>query len=172
MIPLLWADVETSGFNPASNNMLEIGLVATDEYLNIEGSISYLIKHDKIFWREKTLDFHKQHNPTLLRDLPGALHYTPAVEERLVKWVEDTGVENRPLAGSSPQGVDKPFIRHQMPLLNKLFHRYRMFDARSVYTALGHEVDTIEDRSHRALDDCFTEIARMKKLLKETLRVA
>jgi len=164
MTPLLWVDVETSGLDPKTSDMLEIALVATNEHLDVEATTCFTIRHEKVRWNPLILQFHRDYDHGLLDALQFATLDILDVEDRLLTWVGDR-YAGRPMAGSSPHCVDRPFLEEHMPHLLGCFHR-RHFDVRTIYTL--HDVDVVTaDRPHRALADIMGDIRRISQIYQQ-----
>lgn len=121
---MLWIDVETTGLDPASEVLLEVGLLVTDEWGNVvpDGVFSTVVKPADFSQKLKNADnFVKDmHNSNgLIKEVwrvPSSL--SPGhVDEKAEAFVaKHFGDEKVPLAGSSVH-FDRNFVAAHMPKL-------------------------------------------------------
>jgi len=185
--PLLWCDLETTGLDPigASAAILEVGLVLTDgPMLDIRegGEASLIIRpagtqmdHDRM-WAQLPEEVRNMHAATGLwqeattGDTAWSIH---DADEALARWlIEKQGVtEKLSLCGSGVERFDRPWLQQWMPRLFSMLTYYSVWDLGThrralQYTGRGDLVDlvaNVDNKPHRALEDCHLHIAEAKK---------
>ncbi len=133
MTPLVWVDVETTGLDPHTDSLLEVGLAITDADLNVTGVISRVIAPTrKLLEHADDVVREMHHKSGLADDLrDGWALALREVEPELVAWLGTKVVPREaPMCGSSV-GFDRAFLAEHMPSLAGLFH-YRSIDVSTV----------------------------------------
>lgn len=191
---LLWLDIETTGLNPRTYSLLEVGLVLTDDNLVKQSSWSAILPYAGV----PEAFIAKMHGPPeaggsgLLAECAkrfawhdvGGMHSEDVVENdrrrvalhrSMIDWLEQNlvGLPKPPLAGSSVH-FDVSFIRESgfAPLMD--FVSYHQVDVSSVKElAARWAPNIVETRPkpatrHRAfpdIDDSLAELAHYRKHL-------
>lgn len=185
---LLWVDLETTGTDEKSDDIIEIGAVLTDFNLNKIGtSFSQVVEPDdfalgRLMKNQVVRQMHEANG--LLDDvisgrsvdIATAQHYmykwiTLAINHRVRKG--DPAKFRFMLAGSGVAHFDRRFIKQELPLIDGLltFSPLDVGMVRRFLKLSGVEVDSVGDNSdrknHRALDDIelHLEEARAYKAL-------
>lgn len=138
-------DAETTGIDPDTGILLEIGMIAYDKHLQPLNSWSSLVNADTYAdYRdtEYTAPFvEKMHTDNgLWHDLATAEgDTTPAtVEAKALAWINNNGYAGLPMLGSSIT-LDRSFLKAHMPQLLDAFH-YRSLDATSLCLVAEHTI--------------------------------
>jgi oligoribonuclease len=179
----VWVDVETTGLNPEVDEILEVGLVITDDELVVVDSIAIAITPGPLtFGRmgEYVRDMHRESG--LLDHLEGKTKFpTVAIETAdlaLKRWLERHDAVGSPMAGSSV-AFDRSFLNKYMPKLASCFH-YRNADVSALREFarcwwIGHDVYEAEEvsplKSHRVIDDIYDSI-RLARFYKRHLFIS
>lgn len=125
---LFWIDLETTGLNPALDDLLEVGAVATDDDLNIVSYFPDTLVKPSPMWHQKMDPFvMNMHAKSGLTD---ALQNASPLEARhvgrlLARWIaEQQPSGTRTLAGSSVH-FDRGWLKAFMPDVDAMFsHRH------------------------------------------------
>lgn len=177
-------DTETTGLEPQSDAVLEVGIVLTDEDL-VEVDSQYWITKTKpavaamdfLYRRddESAVYVQNMHNKSGLKeefDAANTFDRLVYVQE-MRTWLYDRDADKMPMCGSSI-GFDRGFMSTHYPEINNLFH-YRNVDVSTFKeffraTRLGLSMQ-IEDRikavtgpgeaEHRTVADCRWSIASL-----------
>src|ERR1700677_388803 len=169
MKKFFFLDMETTGLDPETCEILEVAAVVTDSKLNvldtysrvIYGPPSVLAEMDE--WCKTT---HK--NSGLLAESHKTDTHVLEVQDDLIRLKrKHFPVEKPPISGSSVH-FDKRFIDKHMTLLAREFS-HRIIDVSSFMGALSNYHDfTIDARptSHRALSDIMDSIHYLKSYLE------
>ncbi|WP_201267743.1 oligoribonuclease [Pseudomonas aeruginosa] len=167
--PLVWIDLETTGFTELSRQMvyrhliLEIGVVVTDCDFNVLAQKNVVVSHPIDTVRERcdatVLRMHTDNG--LLEEVEGAAVTLAEAEVDILAWLVELGVapKSSPLCGNGLQ-LDRSFLEAQMPRLNEQLH-YRNLDISSVkefLKTLSPAFEPPKRRSHRALDDILESV--------------
>ena len=165
---LVWIDLEMTGLDTLTDEIIEIATIVTDEDLNVlaEGPVMAIKVSDRVLngmdeWNTK------QHGQSGLIDRVRRSTVTLAQAEAetikfLSKWV-DSG--KSPMCGNSIC-QDRRFMARQMPELEKFFH-YRNLDVSSIKElCFRWRPDVLrnfeKNGSHLALDDIRDSIRELK----------
>ncbi|WP_227430672.1 oligoribonuclease [Psychrobacter sp. I-STPA6b] len=165
---LIWIDLEMTGLDTQTDDIIEIATIITDEDLNVlaEGPVFAIKVSDQKLngmddWNTK------QHGESGLIDRVRRSNVTLAQAEQetiafLNKWV-DAG--RSPMCGNSIC-QDRRFLARQMPELEKFFH-YRNLDVSSIKELCFRWRPDImqsfeKNSSHLAMDDIRDSIRELK----------
>lgn len=174
---LLWIDLETTGLVASTEVPLELGLILTDKWGEELAAESWLIYEDDnmhfLDCIDNAVPFVKEmHTKSgLWTDLQSQHYWTrDNLDRAACRWLQDLGVESGvlPMTGSSIGSLDRPFVQHHLPNLNKYFN-YRNVDISSikeicdrVNPALMAQLKPFtggkEDSEHRVLADARASI--------------
>jgi oligoribonuclease len=175
---LVWIDMEMTGLNPDTDQILEIATIVTDSDLNViaEGPVIAVHQPDEVLdamddWCTKT------HGESGLTDRVKRSTISLAEAERqtlefLEKYVQKG---ESPLCGNSV-GQDRRFMYRYMPELESFLH-YRIIDVSTLKElAKRWNPDALNGftkaGTHKALDDIRESIAELAHYRKTFLKLA
>ena len=81
----VFLDLETSGFSPEENQIIELSLRCDGQ------NFSTYLKHDKINWQKGTLEFHQENIPDILFRIERGAD-EEKLEKMLVLYLRSLGV--------------------------------------------------------------------------------
>lgn len=160
---ILWIDLETTGNEPNYDSIIEIGALLTDSSPALK-ELSYISipvrptnNVDPEHWDPIVREMHTANG--LIDSLPYASPLGEA-EEILYSWLLVNAGHSKdhiPLAGSGVGHFDRPFIKHELPKINRRL-TYWVYDVgvmRRMLRLAGIEIAAGDQstKSHRALDD-------------------
>lgn len=166
-------DCETTGLDPNVDFLLEIGIILTDDELNI------LAKHSEVVVRGRpgTTDWvmlqlaldandgftRKMHEASgLLDDLYHGIPVSLA-ESAAIEFMRSHCIGGKPIMGGNSITHDRIFLRRWMPELLEEFH-YRSLDVSGIREAARRwapqftELEPQPGTKHRVLDDLMDSI--------------
>ena len=161
---LVWLDLETTGLDPVTDDILELGIVVTDDDVNEIARRSWVLHHEGPSARvgDFVRDMHTTNG--LWSECAASTLSRRSVEREALLWLESVGVAHgaAPLAGNTI-GFDRSFLREGMSQLLGWFH-YRSVDMSSLNEMARRWWPTLYDtrpsgKAHRALDDLDVSIA-------------
>ena len=186
---LIWVDLETTGLDPASSQVLEVAAVATCTDLS-GGASADEQYHALVSWGGDIDDLNawvrETHTASGLMDAvapsnPAALALHE-VDQRMAAWLDQVAEHNKTerltLAGSTPS-FDMAFLERHLPLVQSKFH-YRLFDVSTLKQAYLWWSDTAAENdlsevfgwdkepAHRAQADIQHSLA-VSRALKSTM---
>lgn len=167
---ILWLDLETTGLNPQTCLILEVGAVVTDEKLNAIDTFSSVIFRPMAALRDMDLWCWQTHaNSGLLDEVVRSTSTTESVEYNLVRFISEHFEDRKAnLAGNSVH-FDKSFLAVSMPKVHALLsHRILDVSSFNLVLELMHDNrwNKESDTPHRAMQDVEDSIANYKKAIK------
>lgn len=173
--PLIWLDLEMSGLDPESCQILEIATVVTRADLEVVAEGPDLVIHHG----DDVLDAMDDWNTTHHRDsgltqaVRSASLSTDEAEQQTIEFLSGHCEPGKsPLCGNSI-GRDRRFLLRHMPRLAEFLH-YRNIDVSSIkevvrrwYPALG---EFEKQGSHRALGDIRESIGELRYYREHVFR--
>ena len=163
---LVWIDLEMTGLNPATDTILEIATIITDDQLNVLARGPELVIHQP----EEILAamdewVTKQHGFTgLTEEVRQSRMSMHEAEQQTLEFIKQHCLsETSPLCGNTVW-MDKIFLRHYMPKLEAFFH-YRVLDVTAVKLLAQYwypDLSEFEKKdTHRALEDIGESIKEL-----------
>ena len=173
---IVWVDCEMTGLEVTIDEICEIGVVVTDEDLNMmDVGLQLVIKPSDAALSNMGEFVSQMHTDSgLIHEMPKGITIAEA-EQLVLEYIKQWVTEERtaPLAGNSI-GTDRMFLNRQMPQLDKFLH-YRNIDVSSlkelsrrwfprVYFQLPKKTG-----NHRALADILESIQELRYYRKTIL---
>ena len=174
---LIWIDLEMTGLDPQTDQIIEIATVITDSALNelAEGPVLAIHQADEVLagmdeWNTE------QHGGSGLTDrVRKSTIDTATAERETLAFVEQwVGQGVSPMCGNSIC-QDRRFMARLMPTLEDYFH-YRNLDVSSLKELARRWAPEVykgfsKDSSHLALDDIRDSIAELRYYRDNFLKV-
>jgi len=167
---LLWVDLEMTGLDEKTDQILEVAAIITDYELNEISRKHYIVKQPQSVLESMNDWCKKHHGDSGLTALVPNGTPLGQVESEVVAWInehfgEKHGKDGAVLSGNSIHN-DRRFIEAYMPALSATLH-YRMVDVSS-YKEVFRErwgIKFEKKNTHRAIDDLDESIAELKHYL-------
>lgn len=169
---LIWVDIETTGLDPRTSKIIELGIVVTDvraqKQLGVFQRTYHAARHEVDDWSPFIRDMHTDSGlmfecllvpESCVFDVTEPLGFL----HKVLPGLENTRLHERPLMAGSSVHFDRAFFDHHGPEMLTAFH-YRNFDVSTLRSHAGfHGVDLPKtEPNHRALDDLQGTIAEYK----------
>ncbi len=169
MEKLLWLDLETTGLDEVGNDILEIGMVVTDQNLNTIDTFEQVIfqpqeKLDKM--NEYVTNMHTKSG--LVDKVKNSNLSLPSSDFSSAAWIKQHFPEGKAILHGNTIHFDRRFIRKQLPQIESLLN-YRMVDISSFKECLEvYKPGNAYQKSfaHRSIDDLVESISEYKSYLK------
>ena len=165
---LIWLDLEMTGLDTRSDQIIEIATIITDSGLNIiaEGPVLAIHQNDDVL--NAMDDWNKeQHGKSGLRDRVRASRISVPEAERLtLEFIRQYVPPNKsPMCGNSIC-QDRRFLHRCMPELERYFH-YRNLDVSTIKELVRRWAPSIaagftKEPAHLALDDVRDSIRELQ----------
>ena len=156
---MLWCDVETLGLDEKTLPLLEVGLAATNQDLEVIAEISLVIGHPDIrdhATEERVREMHERSG--LLAEVEKSEWNLSSAEASLIAWVDTHAARGLCMAGS---GVwfDRRWLSFHMPKLSQVWH-YHNYD---ISTLRRFWSTAKPEPAHRTLGDIHQAIGELRK---------
>jgi oligoribonuclease len=181
MARLLFLDCETTGLDPKTDMLLEVGMVVvetptfeivaeTNRVFHFELKPTLTKDHHfkgpgrDLFIHRKVVDMHKA-NGLWEACKRSQLDDYQKMDELVRGWILEQGVDGSVLAGANPD-FDRRFLKEKLPTTEAGLH-YRNFDCNTFWLLreflTGESGKRDKPATHRAVDDCKDAIAVIEK---------
>jgi oligoribonuclease len=165
---LIWIDLEMTGLQPASDDIIEIATVVTDRDLAVvaEGPVIAIHQPDQVLARMDDWN-QRQHRSSGLAERVRASRITAAeAERRTLEFLTPlVNPGSSPMCGNSVC-QDRRFLARQMPQLERFFH-YRNLDVSTLKELVRRWAPQlgsgfVKEGAHLALADIRESIRELK----------
>lgn len=181
MSRLLFADCETTGLDPNTDVLLEVGLVVVElPTFEVVSERSHVFHFElkptltrdhhfhgpgrDLFIHRKVVDMHKANGLWEACKRSQLVDYQK-LDELLRAFALEQGVHDSVLAGANPD-FDRRFLRKFCPQFEQGLH-YRNFDTNTFWLLqsfiTGEDMRRTKPATHRAIDDCKDAIGVVEK---------
>ena len=169
MAKMLWLDMETTGLDPTRHQILEVACIITDEKLARLESASWVVRPTGD-WLGNISDTAKSMHERngLLEAAPKSMDPIAIVEDKIVAWLKEKGLEKDIVLCGNTIGFDRSFVRAFMPKLEAMLH-YRMLDVSSLKVLFDMMYDKKYPKReliHRAMDDIHESVLELEYYLR------
>jgi len=165
---LIWIDLEMTGLDPASDLIIEIATIVTDQNLAILAQGPVIAVHQSDAALAAMDDWNQQHHGQsglIERVRISAIDMAEAERqtiEFLQQWVPE---KTSPICGNSI-GQDRRFLYRYMPKLEAYFH-YRNIDVSTLKELAARWAPDVKEgfkkqSTHQALDDIIESIEELR----------
>jgi len=174
---LIWIDMEMSGLNPETDQILEVALVVTDSLLNIIAEAPVLVVRQPDAVLDAMDDWNKAAHAKsgLVTSVKASSHAEADVEQRMIAFLsEHVPPKTSPMCGNSVH-QDRRFLARHMPGLEAFF-LYRNLDV-STLKELAKRwkpaimAGLVKHGKHEALADIHESISELKYYREHFLKL-
>lgn len=167
---LLWTDIETTGLDQHTRQLLSVGMIATDDSLRELGRVEYYIKHDlaSLTWDDGVKEMHEKSG--VLGKVSLSPYSHREVTGLLTAFIEQLGMQKAYMSGNTIS-FDRRWLDLHMPEVTKLLH-YRLLDVSTLKTLAGlwvpGQVPDLGPKPHSPIADLersILELGTWKALL-------
>lgn len=171
---LVWLDIETTGLDPNEDNILEIGIIITNELLNELAHASFVCRPTmKSLHRLSPVVFEMHTKNGLLKESLESSLQLEDIDALACSFIEENDALGSPCCGSTVH-FDRSFLRSYNLKLKDCFH-YRNIDVSvlkniaRIYdpeTYTSAPIPTEEEKAHRVLGDLRVSIREFEHYLR------
>lgn len=173
--PLAWVDMEMSGLDPATCQILEIAVQMTDAELEPVGEPLAIVVHqpEPVLAAMDAWNTEHHGKSGLTAAVRASRVSLEDAQEAVLALLREHAQDGAsPLAGNSAY-VDRMFLRAHMPLVDKYLH-YRIVDVSAVKELAARWYPALprfdKQGQHRALDDIQESIAELRYYRERVFR--
>ncbi len=166
---LVWIDLEMTGLDPKVCTVLEIGVVITDNELEVvaEGPVIAIHHSEKVLGSMESWSKHHHRKSGLTEECRKSKITMKKAEEKVLAFVKAHCKERTaPLCGNTIW-QDRRFLVKYMPRLESYLH-YRTIDVSSVkelvmrWYPTDHKMPRLKDQTHRVMNDIRESIEELQ----------
>ena len=165
---LIWIDLEMTGLQTASDDIIEIATIVTDKELAIlaEGPVIAIHQPDHVLARMDEWNQRQHGSSGLLERVRGSRTTTAEAERRTLEFLSALVTPgSSPMCGNSVC-QDRRFLARQMPQLERFFH-YRNLDVSTLKELVRRWAPQLaqsfsKEGAHLALADIRESIRELK----------
>ena len=173
---LIWIDLEMTGLDPSSDEILEIATIVTDQQLQVLAEGPVIAIHQPEARLQAMDDWNQEHHAAsgLLSRVRASRRDTAAAERETLAFLQQYLPSGKsPMCGNSIC-QDRRFMARLMPELEAFFH-YRNLDVSSLKELAFRWAPEmargfVKDSKHLALDDVRDSIAELLYYREHFLR--
>ena len=174
---LIWIDLEMTGLDPATDQIIEIATIITNSDLDIlaQGPVLAIYQPDDILHRMDEWNTTHHTDSGLLARVQQSTLTLEQAEEQTLGFIQEWVPEGAsPICGNSIC-QDRRFLARLMPELEEYFH-YRNLDVSSLKELAKRWAPKIMDgfskeNKHLALDDIKESIEELKYYRETVLKI-
>lgn len=166
MSNVAWVDLETTGLDPLTECVVEVGITVTDPgpIWQPIASASWICHVPNVYWDYAASVVQEMHEANGLKSLSLDASFTPEQHsDRILSFLKEHDALGSPMYGATVH-FDRAFLVKFLPEVEKAFH-YRNFDVSTLKQyaiAMNGDADWWMDREiHRALPDLADSIANL-----------
>ncbi len=166
---LIWIDLEMTGLNPRTDQILEIATIITDNNLTlIEEGPSIVVQCDEKYLNRMSDEVKALHMASgLIEKVRASDTSLKQAEDQTVAFIKKHCTLSASVLCGNSIWTDRGFLAVHMPRIVELLH-YRMIDVTSIKEIVNRwypndpEAQFNKRETHRALDDIRESIAELK----------
>ena len=169
---LVWLDLEMTGPDPMTDQILEIGCVVTDRHLEVvaEGPNLVINQPDDVLDAMSPVVVAMHRDSGLLELVRASKLSVAEAQAQTLAFLRQHVIEGKaPLCGNTIW-KDRLFLKRYMADLDRILH-YRNVDVSTLKELVGRWYPAVEappkKKSHRALDDIRESIAELRFYRRE-----
>ena len=174
---LIWIDLEMTGLEPSTDEILEIATIVTDKNLEVVAEGPVIAVHQPEAILNAMDDWNKSHhgNSGLLKRVQASEHTVADAEQLTLEFLrQHVTADASPMSGNSIC-QDRRFMARLMPELEAFFH-YRNLDVSAIKELLERWRPDLKNKFskkglHLALDDIREPIDELKFYREHFLRM-
>ena len=170
---LVWVDLEMTGLDPKKCTILEIGVVITDNNLEVieEGPAIAIHHSDKVLNGMEAWSRYHHRKSGLTEACRDSKIRLKKAEEMILAFLQKHCKKKSALLCGNTIWQDRRFLTKYMPRLEAYVH-YRMIDVSSVkelvsrWYPMDHKMPREKNQTHRVMDDIHESIEELRHYRK------
>lgn len=164
---LVWIDLEMTGLDPATDHILEIATIVTDNNLNIIAQGPDIVIHqpqERLIMDAKVQELHAKSG--LLTAVERSSITLEEAEEETYKFLAQYVAPGSGILSGNTVWQDRSFLVAYMPRILDLLH-YRIIDVSTIKELIkrwypdNKKINFVKPNNHRALEDIQGSIAEL-----------